>query len=150
MTTSGRDATFSRGAVARPRSVAYSDVDTFSGLPCSLLAGAAFLALLGEGVSGLGLKALLVLDPALVLVDRQRDHSRAHVGVVVTAELGANTLEDRRAGEVPVARVALLGDLEPRLVRVLRVRRGRVGLAAELRDPPGVDDVGRLDVEDHG
>src|SRR4051794_18745689 len=87
----------------------------------------ACLALRGQGLLRGEDVLALVLDPGLVLVNRQGDHPRAHVGVVVTTELGALALVD-----------AGLGDLEPGLVRVTR---RRVGLAAELRDPPRVDHV---------
>src|SRR5438094_3785356 len=60
----------------------------------------------------------------LVLGRARRDHTRAHRLVERAAELGA--LADVRAGTV---------GLEP---GVVRLSRDRVGLAAELRDPPAV------------
>src|SRR4051812_8301127 len=93
----------------------------------------ALLALLGQGDLGGDDVLALVLDPGLVLVDREGDHTCAHVSVVVTTELCALALVD-----------AGLGDLEPGLVGV--ARRG-VGLAAELRDPPRVDDVRGVDLQ---
>src|SRR5947208_3745217 len=67
----------------------------------------AVLALLGERLLGGEDVLALVRDPGLVLVDRKRDHARAHVGVVLTAQFGA--LPGVDAG---------LRDLEPGLVGV--------------------------------
>ena len=67
---------------------------------------------------------------------------RDHVRVAAPAELRAVAAED-----VAAARPELRRDLEP---RVVRVARDGVELAAELRDPPGVGDVLRADVERDG
>src|SRR6058998_609546 len=111
MTISGRPAPpFSPAGL---RSGACSRVATFSLL--SALSAArlglerlahAGLARGGQGLLGGEDVLTLVLDPGLVLVHRQGDHPRAHVGVVVTTELGALALVD-----------AGLRDLEPGLVR---------------------------------
>ena len=86
----------------------------------------------------------LVGVPLLVVGHPHADHAGVHVGVVAAAQLGALAGEDDL--------LLTLGDrvrrdLEPGLVRVAR---DRVELAAELRDPPGVDDVVGGDVQQHG
>src|SRR6266849_1831969 len=65
----------------------------------------------------------------------RRDHARAHRLVVEAAELGA----------LPVVRADSVG-LEP---AVIRLARDRLDLPAELRDPPAVHDVVRLDGEEN-
>src|SRR4051812_37973131 len=110
-----------------------SSVAKASLLPLRLRRADPGLALRCERLLGAEDVLALVLDPRLVLVDGEGDHARAHVSVVVTTELRALALVDAR-----------LRDLEPGFVRVAR---RRVGLAAELRDPPRVDDVRGVDLE---
>src|SRR5437764_8404355 len=74
--------------------------------------------------------ALLGGQIALELGGRDGPDVGDHVGVVAAAELRALPAEDRALHAVR--------DLEP---RVVRVARHGVELAAQPRDPPGVDDV---------
>src|SRR6185312_340662 len=90
---------------------------------------------LGGGVGLLDGVALAV-EPRLEVVGGHRLHLGDHVRVVAPAELGA------LPGEHGARELA--GDLEP---GVVRVAGDGVELAAELGDPPGVDDVLRVDVQ---
>src|SRR3954468_2749949 len=94
------------------------------------------LALHGGGLVGALDVVREVLDERLVGGRRDRADGGDHVGVVAPAELGALAPVD-----------AWLRDLEP---GVVRVARDGVELAAELRDPPGVDDVLAADLERDG
>src|SRR5690349_21225185 len=133
MTTSGRGTAAARGRVSGGLP-AYSWVDTLAWF-LSLLA-LARPALLREQL--LRLQDLLALggQPGLELVRRDGVHLGEHVGVVVAAELRALALVD-----------AGLRDLEP---GVVVVAGDRVGLSAELGDPPRVGHVRRVDLQDHG
>jgi hypothetical protein len=82
---------------------------------------------------GAGDVALPVCEPGLEALRRHRADMGAHLGVVAPAELGALAAEDARSL-----------DTEP---AVVRVARNRVGLAAELRDPPRVHDVAAPDIQ---